>query len=125
MNQVQAKELGALLRQRRQELGVSTHQLGAQAGIGQSTITRIEQGRFASPRPAKLARIASGLGLTLADVYARAGYYVPDELPNFEPYLAAKYRNLPPAAIAELVRLFDKLAAEHNESPPEQRSTTP
>jgi hypothetical protein len=85
----------------------------------------VEQGQFASPRPAKLARIASGLGLSLADVYARAGYLVPDELPSFEPYLAAKYHKLPPAAIAELVRLFDELAAEHDESTPEQRSATP
>jgi transcriptional regulator with XRE-family HTH domain len=125
MNHEQAKELGGMLRQRRQELRLSTHQLGAQVGVRQSTITRVEQGRFASPRPAKLASIARVLGLSLADVYARAGYLVPDELPSFEPYLSAKYRNLPETAIAELVRLFDELAAEHGESPPEQRRVKP
>jgi transcriptional regulator with XRE-family HTH domain len=113
MNQEQAKELGEMLRQRRKELGLSTHQLGAQVGARQSTITRIEQGRFASPRPAKLAGIARVLGLGLADVYARAGYLVPDELPSFEPYLSAKYRNLPAAAVTELVRHFDELSTRH------------
>jgi transcriptional regulator with XRE-family HTH domain len=113
MSQEQAKELGGMLRQRRQELRLSTRQLGAQVGIGQSTILRIEQGQFASPRPAKLARIARALGLSLADVYARAGYLVPDELPSFEPYLSAKYRNLPKAAVTELARHFEELSARH------------
>lgn len=110
----EAKELGALLREQRKKLGLSTHQLGAQAGMRQSTITRVEQGMFASPRPDKLARIAGVLGLSLADLYARAGYFVPDELPSFHVYLPAKYRQLPPAAVAQLVELFHELAAKHD-----------
>jgi transcriptional regulator with XRE-family HTH domain len=126
VNQEQAEELGKLLRERRQELGLSTHQLGAQIGVRQSTILRVEHGRFASPRPAKLARIAEALNLELADVYARAGYLVPDGLPSFEPYLAAKYRNLPETAVTELVGHFDELAARHGVDPvPEQEGATP
>lgn len=126
VNQEQAEELGKLLRERRQELGLSTHQVGAQVGVRQSTILRVEHGRFASPRPAKLARIAEALGLSLADVYARAGYLVPDGLPSFEPYLAAKYRNLPETAVMELVGHFDELAARHGVDPvPEERTATP
>jgi transcriptional regulator with XRE-family HTH domain len=113
VNQEQAEELGKLLRERRQELGLSTHQLSARVGVRQSTISRIEHGRFASPRPAKLARIAEALGLRLADVYARAGYLVPDELPSLEPYLSTKYRHLSEAAVAELVGHFDELTARH------------
>jgi len=126
VNQEQAKELGKLLRERRQELGLSTHQLGAQVGVRQSTILRVEHGRFASPRPAKLARIAEALDLSLADVYARAGYLVPDGLPSFKPYLAAKYRNLPETAVMELVGHFDELAARHGADPgPKQEGATP
>jgi len=109
----EAKELGAVLRQQRKKLGLSTHQLAAQAGMRQSTITRIERGQFASPAPDKLARIAAVLGLSLADLYARAGYFVPDELPSFHAYLPAKYRELPAAAVAQLVELFEALATQH------------
>lgn len=126
VNQEQAEELGKLLRERRQELGLSTHQLGAQVGVRQSTILRVEHGRFASPRPAKLARIAEALSLDLADVYVRAGYLLPDGLPSFEPYLTAKYRNLPESAVVELVGHFDELAARHGVDPvPEERTATP
>jgi transcriptional regulator with XRE-family HTH domain len=126
VNQEQAEELGKLLRERRQELGLSTHQLGAQVGVRQSTILRVEHGRFASPRPAKLARIAEALSLDLADVYARAGYLVPDGLPSFEPYLTAKYGNLPETAVMELVGHFDELVARHGVDPvPEERTATP
>jgi transcriptional regulator with XRE-family HTH domain len=112
----EAKELGALLRQQRKKLGLSTHQLGAQTGMRQSTVIRFEQGKFASPRPDKLARIAGVLGLNLADLYARAGYFVPDHLPSFHVYLPAKYHTLPPAAVTRLVELFEELRAEHDPS---------
>ena len=101
----EAQRFGALIRRRRQDLGLSTHDLGRLIGTGNSTIMRIEQGAFAATRPDKLARIAEALHLSLADVYARAGYVVPDELPSFREYLAARYRELPEAAAGELARL--------------------
>ncbi len=114
MNQTQATELGALLRQKRQSLGLSTHRLSALVGVRQSTITRLERGEFAAPRPDKLARIAKALGISLADIYARAGYVVPDDLlPSFPIYLQSKYEHLPPEAITELVQHFDKLMTQH------------
>ena len=117
MNHVQARGLGDLVRGKRRELGLSTHQLGAKVGVRQSTIVRIEQGHFASPRPAKLSGIATALGISLADVYAKTGYLVPDELPSFEPYLSAKYPNMPSDDVAQLTRLFHELAAQHDVQP--------
>ena len=114
MSQAQATELGALLRQRRQSLGLSTHRLGALVGVRQSTITRLERGEIAAPRPDKLARIAKALGVSLADLYALAGYHVPDDLlPSFPIYLKSKYHRLPPEAITELVQHFDALITRH------------
>jgi transcriptional regulator with XRE-family HTH domain len=114
MSQAQATELGALLRQRRQSLGLSTHRLSALVGVRQSTITRLERGEIAAPRPDKLARIAKALGISLADLYARAGYHVPDDLlPSFPIYLKAKYHQLPPKAITELTQRFDELMTQH------------
>jgi transcriptional regulator with XRE-family HTH domain len=109
----QAKELGQQLRDRRERLGLSTHRLAAKAGMTQPTVVRIEQGRFAAPGPDKLARIASVLELKLADLYAHAGYLVPDELPDLESYLAAKYRHLPESAREQLAALARELTERH------------
>jgi transcriptional regulator with XRE-family HTH domain len=128
MNKDQAKALGEFVRKRRQELGLSTHELGKVVGTRNSTIMRLEQGAFAAPRPDKLARIAEALQIGLADLYARAGYVTPSELPSFHAYLPAKYRQLPEAAVEELIRLFDELVVRHglqlsqsadSEKPPE------
>ncbi len=113
MTNEQAEQLGKHLRARREHLGLSTHRLAAKAGITQPTVIRIEQGKFASPRPDKLARLAGVLELKLADLYAHAGYLVPDELPDIESYLAAKYRHLPGQARKQLADLARDLTQQH------------
>jgi transcriptional regulator with XRE-family HTH domain len=109
----QAEKLGKHLRKRREELGLSTHRLATKAGVTQPTVIRIEQGKFAAPRPDKLARIAGVLELKLADLYAHAGYLVPDELPSIESYLVAKYGHLPESAREELAGLARELTEKH------------
>jgi transcriptional regulator with XRE-family HTH domain len=109
MNEGQAKSLGQFLRRRRQELGLSKRQLAALTRMRDSTIVRIERGEFSAPRPDKLSRIAMALHLSLADVFARAAYFVPDELPSFDAYLRAKCPELPPPAAAELGHHFAEL----------------
>ena len=113
MDKDEARRFGEFIRRRRQELGLSTYDLGMLIGTRNSTIMRIEQGAFAAPRPDKLARIADALHLSLADVYAGAGYVVPDELPTFHAYLPTRYRDLPQTAIDELSKLFDDLVQQH------------
>lgn len=109
----QAARLGDFLRSRREELGLTTRQLGAQAGVNDATIVRIERGEFAAPRPDKLSKLTEALGLRLADVFALAEYVAPSELPGFAPYLRSKYRGLPDGAVEELERYLDKLARRH------------
>lgn len=113
----QAKELGRLLRQRRQELGLSKMEVAKQVGTTDATIFRIEQGHFAAPAPDKLSRIAEVLGLSLADVFALAEYAIPSELPSFQPYLRTKYRDLPAEAVEQLERSFQRLAKRHGFDP--------
>ena len=74
--------------------------------MGDSTIVRLEQGRITSPSPAKLSRLATALHLSLADIYARAGYFVPDELPSFDAYLQAKYPELSVGTQDRIIRFF-------------------
>ena len=124
MDKERAARLGELIRRRRQELGMSTHELGARIGARNSTVVRLEQGAFAAPSPDKLARIAEVLGITLADIYGHAGYAVPEDLPEFHAYLPARYRELPEAAVKELIDLFDSLIDRHGLTPQPEQVTT-
>ena len=95
MDEQQAKNLGSVLKERREALGLSLKKLGDKVGLPDVTILRFEHGEYAAPAPDKLARVAEALGLSLADVYALADYAVPSDLPSFTPYLRTKYRDLP------------------------------
>ena len=113
MDDEQAKSLGELLKRKREELGLSTRQLGEIAGLDGVTVLRFEQGAFAAPRPDKLARVAEALGISLADVYALADYAVPDDLPSFRPYLRTKYRGLPAVEVDKIEAYAARLAKRH------------
>jgi transcriptional regulator with XRE-family HTH domain len=113
VKQDQAKALGKLLKDKRLALGYSTYQLAEAASVTESTVVRLEQGRFRAPRPDKLARFAEALGISLADLYAKAGYIVPADLPSFDAYLNAKYPGLPAKAIAELTAQLHSFAKAH------------
>ena len=89
-----ARQLGKLLKARREERGLSTHRLAQTAEMDQATIVRLEAGSITAPRPDKLSRIAQALGISGADVFAMADYTVPDDLPSLRPYLEAKYHGL-------------------------------
>jgi hypothetical protein len=52
--------------------------------------------------------LASALDLDRQDLFALAGYRVPEGLPNLGPYLRTKYgEDLPDEAIAEITSFFD------------------
>lgn len=117
MNEEQARALGAFLREHRTALGLSTRAVAAESGVDMATIVRLEQGAFAEPKPDTLRGVAEALGVSLADVFALADYTVPSELPNFQPYLRSKYRELPSPALEELERSFRRIARKHGYDP--------
>src|SRR5581483_1137064 len=102
MDQDQARELGQRLRERREQLGLSTRELADRADTTHTTVVRLEQGAYDAPAPDKLSRIAEALGLSLADVFSLADYSVPTDLPSFRPYLRTKYRDRPAPRVEEL-----------------------
>ena len=117
MEPKQAAELGRLIRDRRNDLGLSVRQLAEKAGMNFATLSRIEQGQFAAPGPDKLARIAEALGISTADLFALADYTGPGDLPSFQPYLRSKYRDMPAAAVDELSAAFEKIVRKHGYDP--------
>src|SRR5262245_55477922 len=99
MDEDRANRLGSLLRTRRQERNLSTHELSRMIGLNQATIVPLERGEFLIPDPEKLRVIAQALDLNLADVLTLADYPIPTELPSVGPYLRTKYRDLPDEAV--------------------------
>ena len=113
----QAARLGQLIRARREQAGMTIRELADDAEMNFATVSRIEQGKFATPGHDKLARIAQALGLNTADVFALADYTVPADLPSFEPYLRSKYQDMPAGAIDELTASFRRIIKKHGYAP--------
>jgi transcriptional regulator with XRE-family HTH domain len=104
------KALGKLIARERERQGLSLETLGNAAGGTRATIMRLERGEFGRPDPEKLQRIARALDLDVEDVFALAGYIPSDALPNFGPYLEAKWSDeLSASARKELERHFNRL----------------
>jgi transcriptional regulator with XRE-family HTH domain len=94
MKPEQSRQLGQLLKARREACGLSTHGLARATAMNQATIVRLEAGSIVAPKADKLSRIAQALGIGGADYFALAGYAVPADLPSLRPYLQAKYAGL-------------------------------
>jgi transcriptional regulator with XRE-family HTH domain len=67
------RRLGALLRQRREQLGLTQEWVADAVGISQVSVGKIELGKTKSPRPQTLQRLAEVLGLDIADLYVALG----------------------------------------------------
>lgn len=117
MEPKQAKRLGAILRGRRSELGLSSREVARRVGVPDSTLVRLEQGVFLSPRPEKLATIAQVLGLSTTSILELAGYPSLTELPGPSVYLRSKYRDLPTPALDDLTRSVERLLKRHGVDP--------
>jgi transcriptional regulator with XRE-family HTH domain len=100
-----SKRLGRLIKKNRLERGLTLRAAADQIGYDHSYLGRLEAGDYESPAPKLLKNIAKALGIPIEDLYALSGYEVPDRLPNFAPYLRAKY-DLPDEAVERLDEYF-------------------
>lgn len=113
MDKEHTQQLASLLKQAREQLGLSAKAVADRSGMADSNVIRLEQGVIAAPRPDTLKSLADALGLDLADVYAAAGYVQPKGLPSFAPYLRSKYADLPASAKVELEQSFTRIAEKY------------
>jgi transcriptional regulator with XRE-family HTH domain len=74
---------------------------------------RLERGEILTPQPDTLKALATALDLSVTDLFALAEWLPERELPNFRPYLRAKYKELPEEAVAEMEAFFERLAKKH------------
>ena len=85
------QQLSLQLRTERERAGMTVRQLAEAAGLVPSTVSRLESGLIASPKPDHLQRLARALEVDVEELYAAAGYVVGEGLPELRPYLRAKY----------------------------------
>jgi len=69
---------GAVVRQRRQELGIGLNDFADRIEISSAYWSRIERGREKPPSDKLIERAAAVLGLTLDDLFVRAERLPPD-----------------------------------------------
>lgn len=92
--------LGAYVRRRRIELGLTQEQLAEQIGDGvrQADISRLENDRVVLPRRDRLERIADALDVPLGHLLVRSGWTGADDLPMPEMAVSAPdVPSVPPA----------------------------
>lgn len=107
-------QLGELVRKTRESAGLSARKLEELSGLDHSFISKLEKSTYRNLSPDTLTTLSDSLGLPAADLFALAGYPVPDSLPSFGPYLRARYgEELPEGAQAALTELFDTLSQHY------------
>lgn len=116
MTPKQARALGAYIRRQREQLGLSARELARRAGI--ADVIRLEQGSLLNPRSSTLTAVADALEVPVADLFAVADWLPADELPSFQPYLRAKFQDLPEQAVAEMDAFLTRLRKRHGLSGP-------
>ena len=85
------QQLSDILRRRRLGAGMTVRDLAERAGLVPSTVSRLETGQIAEPRPTHLQKLAQALSIDVEELYAEAGYLQPGALPELRPYLRVKY----------------------------------
>lgn len=117
MEHVQQTNVGAFLRARRLELGMSLQDVAVRAGLNKSSVQRLEEGHHQTAKPETLVRLAHAVGVSSGDLFALAGLSQPSQLPTLRPYLRLKYGDLPDAAMAEIEAYLAAVAQHYGVGP--------
>lgn len=106
-------QFGKYLQQLRKERHLGIRELARKAGVDDGGLTRLEQGKV-SPRPSTLQALGAALEVPLADLFARAGYITPSELPGMSAYLRTRYDRLPEDALVSIDEYVQRLIKDHD-----------
>lgn len=100
MTTKRTRTLGSVLRAKREALGLSATALAKQVDLAPSSVTRLERDEIGATDDT-VRRLAKALKASYSELATLAG----GTLPNFAPYLRAKY-DLDDEAVAELEQHF-------------------
>lgn len=120
MSKIQADEargyiaLGVYLRRLRAERQLGLRQAARVADVDPTWLKRLESGVYVTPHTRSIAKVAKGYDVAVEELYIVAGLSDGRGLPQFAPYLRAKY-DLPDEAIAMLESQFELLNEQYKE----------
>lgn len=123
MNDEQARQLGEYIKHLREECKMTYRDLAARARIDGGGLNRLERGLVREPRPTTLCAVAKALDASVADMYAIAGYTVPQDLPCIEQYLKVKYSCIPADDVWEICQAVKRVERIYGEDPVPRRAT--
>jgi transcriptional regulator with XRE-family HTH domain len=109
-------DFAAIMRERREQLGLSLRELARRADLDVGTLSKLEAGKT-RPSPDSVTAIAHVLGISASDLFAAAGFMPSGELPSLRPYMRAKYVDLPDTALAEVEQFVAELAQKYGTGP--------
>ena len=114
MTQRKRRQFADFIAARRNERRLSMAQLAERVGVTKSNVHYWESGQ-GLPNATVLEPLAQALGSSYEDLFALAGYAHPEGLPEFQPYLRAKYGALPSEALAEAEAFFEQLTERYGD----------
>jgi transcriptional regulator with XRE-family HTH domain len=106
-----------LLKQAREQKGLSNRKLAEMTGLHHSFLSKLEAGSYDSVSAETLMTLAEALEVQPADLFSLAGYRLPESLPSFGPYLRTRYgEELSDEDRSALTHLFEALTSSHTDS---------
>jgi transcriptional regulator with XRE-family HTH domain len=116
MTEVQARELGRLVKQTRCARRLSLRALDELTGVSYGWLSRLERGQMIAPAPSKLTRVAEVLGIAPERIDRITRGRISRDLPPIRTYFRAKYQ-LTPHEITQIEEVFDQIHRNRREHP--------
>lgn len=114
MTEVQARELGRLVKRTRRAQGLSLRKLDELTGTSYGWLSRLEKGQMTAPAPSKLTKVAEVLGIPPERIDRITRGKVSSDLPAIRAYFRTKYK-LDPQEIRQIEEVFDQIRRNRRE----------
>ena len=95
MTDPQARELGAFVREKRDQRALTLVQLEAMTGIPDSWLYHFEKGHYTTPAPDRLAKLADALDIDAAYIDRISSDHLADSLPGTRSTSVARRSSVP------------------------------
>jgi transcriptional regulator with XRE-family HTH domain len=116
MTEVQARELGRLVKQARRARKLSLRALDELTGVSYGWLGRLERGQMIAPAPSKLTKVAEALSIAPERIDRITRGRISRDLPPIRTYFRAKYQ-LTPHEITQIEEVFDQIRRGRREHP--------
>lgn len=107
----QPSAIGQLLKQLREDAGLSLYELERRSGVNRAKLQRIESGEIRHPTMPTLTKLAAAHDIEPEDLYDAVWQDSSEPLPSPAVYFRSKY-HLSDEQIAELESTVDRVIAE-------------